>query len=150
MPFQAAHQPDASVDASVSERDTTRPPHSILIAEDNPDSRDALKALLEAYGFKVTEAENGEQAVQKALVTHPDLILMDIMMPVMDGVEATKRLRQNEQARGIPIIALTAMAGSRDLAMNAGCTDYLTKPIDIPRFLPTIRSILDQPDQKQK
>lgn len=128
--------------------DTTRPPRSILIAEDNPDSRDALKALLEAYGFRVTEAENGEQAVQKALVTHPDLILMDIMMPVMDGVEATKRLRQNEQVRGIPIIALTAMAGSRDLAMNAGCNDYLTKPIDIPRFLQTIRSILDGPDPR--
>lgn len=132
----------------MSDRDTTRPPHSILIAEDNPDSRDALKALLEAYGFRVTEAENGEQAVQKALVTHPDLILMDIMMPVMDGVEATKRLRQNEQVRGIPIIALTAMAGSRDLAMNAGCNDYLTKPIDIPRFLQTIRSILDGPDPR--
>ncbi|HUE96290.1 MAG TPA: response regulator [Longimicrobiaceae bacterium] len=116
---------------------------SILIAEDNPDSRDALRTLLEAYGFRVTEAENGEEAVRKALTIRPDLILMDIMMPIMDGLEATKRLRGTAEMAKVPIVALTAMAGSQDLAMDAGCDAYLTKPIDIPRFLGTIRSYLE-------
>ena len=121
---------------------TVQTPPSILVAEDNPDSRDALRALLEAYGFQVVEAINGEEAVKQALLRRPDLILMDIMMPLMDGLEATRRLRGDPQMREVPIVALTAMAGSRELAMSAGCTDYLTKPIDIPVFLKTIRGIL--------
>jgi two-component system, cell cycle response regulator DivK len=113
--------------------------HSILVAEDNPDSRDALRALLEAYGFSVVEAENGEEAIRQAIEANPDLVLMDIMMPVMDGLQATRTLRASAAFRQVPIVALTAMAGSRELALNAGCDDYLAKPIDIPNFLKTVR-----------
>lgn len=117
-------------------------PPAILIAEDNPDSRDALRTLLEAYGYRVVEAENGEEAVRMALTIGPDLVLMDIMMPQMDGLEATRRLRETPEMGGVPIVALTAMAGSREMAMAAGCDAYLTKPIDIPRLLETIREQL--------
>jgi len=117
-------------------------PPSILIAEDNPDSRDALRALLEAYGFAVLEAENGHKAVQTAIELQPDLVLMDIMMPVMDGLQATRNLRSSPDFRQVPIIALTAMAGSRDMAMQAGCDEHLPKPIDIPILLETIRGLL--------
>ena len=123
-------------------------PPTILVAEDNPDSRDALRALLEAYGFRVLTATNGEEAVKEALRQRPDLVLMDIMMPVMDGIEATRQLRERPEANQLPIVALTAMAGSRELAMSAGCTDYLTKPIDIPVFLQTIRGILEAKSQR--
>ena len=115
---------------------------SILVAEDNPDSRDALRALLEAYGYQVVEARDGEEAVQRALAQRPDLILMDIMMPVKDGLEATRLLRASPDFRQVPIVALTAMAGARELAMAAGCDDYLAKPIDIPIFLRTIKTWL--------
>jgi CheY-like chemotaxis protein len=116
----------------------------ILVAEDNPDSRDALRALLEAYGFSVIEAENGQEAVDRALRTHPDLVLMDIMMPIMDGLNATRTLRSYPEFERVPIVALTAMAGSRELAIEAGCDDHLAKPIDVPVFLGTIRQWLDR------
>ena len=115
---------------------------SILVAEDNPDSRDALRALLEAYGFAVLEAENGQEAVRKALRFRPDLVLMDIMMPVMDGLQATRTLRASPEFRQVPIVALTAMSGARQLAIEAGCDGHLPKPIDIPVFLQTIRTLL--------
>jgi CheY-like chemotaxis protein len=110
----------------------------VLIAEDNPDSRDALRALLEAYGYEVLEAENGGEAIDKARELRPDLILMDIMMPYKDGLEATRTLRADPEFRQVPILALTAMAGSRELALKAGCDDYLQKPIDIPGLLKRI------------
>lgn len=114
----------------------------ILVAEDNRDSRDSLKALLEAYGFDVVVAENGEEAVNRALVSEPDLVLMDVMMPRVDGIEATKRLRGSSDFRQVPILALSAMVGSRELALNAGCDDYLTKPIEIPALVASIRGWL--------
>jgi CheY-like chemotaxis protein len=116
----------------------------ILIADDNTDSRDALRALLEAYGFAVAEAENGEEAVRRALQSHPDLILMDIMMPRVDGVEATRRLRASKEFRQVPILTLTAMVGSQDMALGAGCDAYLNKPLEIPALLKTIRSWLEK------
>jgi two-component system, cell cycle response regulator DivK len=119
---------------------------SILVVEDNLDSRGALRALLEAYGFDVLEADDGEQGVQTALRASPDLVLMDIMMPVMDGVQATRTLRASPDFRQVPIIALTAMAGARDLALAAGCDEHLQKPIDIPVLLSTIRSLLEARD----
>jgi CheY-like chemotaxis protein len=115
---------------------------SILIAEDNPDSRDALRALLEAYGFAVLEAENGEEAVSKALRFHPDLILMDIMMPVMDGLNATRVLRESPRFRQVPIVALTAMAGAQQMALDAGCDEHLRKPVEISTFFETIDRLL--------
>ena len=116
----------------------------ILVAEDNRDSRDSLKALLEAYGFEVVVAENGEEAVDRAIGSEPDLVLMDVMMPRVDGIEATKRLRGSREFRQVPILALSAMVGSRELALDAGCDDYLTKPIDIPALVASIRAWLDR------
>jgi CheY-like chemotaxis protein len=104
---------------------------TILIAEDHLDSRDAMRALLEAFGFEVVVAVDGRQAVEFALHHHPDLILMDIMMPELDGFEATRRLRQHDATRRTPIIAVTAMEGAQRLALQAGANDYVRKPIDI-------------------
>jgi two-component system, cell cycle response regulator DivK len=127
----------------VNDLKATGPPYpAILVAEDNPDSRDALRALLEAYGYRVVEAENGNEAIEKARATHPDLVLMDIMMPFKDGLEATRTLRSEEAFRSVPILALTAMAGSREMALAAGCDDYLQKPIDIPVLLQRIQTWL--------
>jgi CheY-like chemotaxis protein len=121
----------------------------VLVAEDNPDSRDALRALLEAYGYEVLEAENGGEAIEKARSLNPDLILMDIMMPYKDGLEATRTLRADPEFRQVPILALTAMAGSRELALKAGCDDYLQKPIDIPRLMQRIREWLTRGHSQQ-
>src|SRR5512133_12428 len=104
---------------------------TILVAEDHLDSRDALRALLEAFGYTILLAVNGRQAVDVALAASPDLILMDIMMPELDGFEATRELRQHERTAKTPIIAVTAMEGAHQLALLAGANDYVRKPIDI-------------------
>lgn len=114
-----------------SERDLGSRSPTILIAEDHLDSRDAMRALLEAFGFQVLVAVDGRQAVEVALAQHPDLILMDIMMPELDGFEATRQLRQHHATAGTPIIAVTAMEGAHRLALQAGANDYVRKPIDI-------------------
>lgn len=103
----------------------------ILVAEDHLDSRDALRALLEAFGYQVVVAVNGRQAVDLALESGPDLILMDIMMPELDGFEATRELRRHERTAQTPIIAVTAMEGAHQLALQAGANDYVRKPVDI-------------------
>jgi CheY-like chemotaxis protein len=115
----------------------------VLIAEDHPDSRDALRALLEAYGYRVATAANGREAVDRAIATGPDLVLMDMMMPEMDGFEATRMLRQTEGFRQVPILALTAMDGAREMVLAAGCNEYLPKPIDVRTFMGRIRSWLE-------
>ena len=107
----------------------------ILIAEDHFDSREALRALLEAFGYEVVEAMNGHQAVEAARDARPGLILMDVMMPVMDGFEAIRQIRESPETRRIPIIAVTAMDGARELALHAGADDYMEKPIDIRQLL---------------
>ncbi|HWV58546.1 MAG TPA: response regulator [Longimicrobiales bacterium] len=114
---------------------------TILIAEDHFDSREALSTLLEAFGYDVVTAVNGREAVQLAREAPPDLILMDIMMPEMDGFEATRRVRESEATREIPIIVVTAMEGARNLALQAGATDFLRKPIDSRTLLDRIRAL---------
>jgi len=111
---------------------------TILLAEDHVDSRDALRALLEAYGFRVIIASNGREAVDLALAAHPDLVLMDVMMPVMDGIQATRALRATKDFAQVPIIALTAMDGAREPALAAGCNGFVAKPLDIRQFVSTI------------
>lgn len=118
------------------------PTPRILIAEDHPDSRDALRALLEAFGYQTAVAVNGREAIEIALAEKPDLILMDIMMPELDGFEATRILRDHEQTRAIPIIAVTAMEGAHQLALQAGASDFLRKPIDTRILLDKIRQLL--------
>jgi CheY-like chemotaxis protein len=107
----------------------------ILVAEDHPDSRDALQTLLEAIGHRVVVAVDGRQAVARALEERPALILMDVMMPEMDGLEATRALRTDPTMGAVPIIALTALEGARERALEAGCDDYVTKPIELASFL---------------
>ena len=107
----------------------------ILVAEDHLDSRDALRTLLEAFGYSVVEAGNGRQAVELALDLHPALILMDVMMPEMDGLSAARELREHAETREVPIVALTALEGVREKVLSAGCDDYVTKPIDLTTFI---------------
>jgi two-component system, cell cycle response regulator DivK len=114
----------------------------ILVAEDHLDSRDALRALLEAFGYDVIEAVNGREAVDVAIAERPDLILMDIMMPELDGFEATRELRRCSALIGTPIIAVTAMEGARELALQAGANDFVRKPVDIRSLLTKVRSWL--------
>ena len=105
----------------------------ILIAEDVEDTRYLMKVLLEMKGHSVTEATNGPEAVERAATDHPDLILMDVTMPVMDGLTATRSIRANPTTSLIPIVAVSALMGDpqwRDRAMACGCSDCYVKPLD--------------------
>ena len=113
---------------------------TVLIAEDHEDSRDALRTLLEAFGYGVHVAANGREAIERALAVQPDLILMDIMMPEVDGFEATRVLRATPGSRQVPIVAVTAMEGARDEVRAAGFDDLVTKPLDVRAFLDRVRA----------
>ena len=112
----------------------------ILIVEDNEMNRDMLSRRLERRGFAIVMAMDGQQGVDMARSEKPDLILMDMSLPVMDGWTATQTIKADAELAKIPVIALTAhaMAGDREKAMAAGCDDYDTKPIDLTRLLPKI------------
>lgn len=112
----------------------------ILLVEDNEMNRDMLSRRLIRRGFEVVLAVDGEQGVATAQTERPDIILMDMSLPVLDGWEATRRIKAADDTRSIPVIALTAhaMSGDREKAMEAGCDDYDTKPIELPRLLEKI------------
>ena len=117
----------------------------VLYIEDNDDDVYMLKMRLELLGdFEVLAAEDGEKGCKMAAAERPDIILMDLEMPVVDGWEATRRLRGNPQTRDIPIIALSAhaLAGERDKAIATGCQEFDTKPIEFDRLVATVRRIL--------
>ena len=116
----------------------------ILLVEDNEMNRDMLSRRLIRNGHEVSIAIDGQQGVDMAMSQLPDLILMDMSLPVIDGWEATRRIKANDATRKIPVIALTAhaMAGDREKAMEAGCEDYDTKPIEISRLLGKIAALL--------
>ncbi len=116
----------------------------ILLVEDNEMNRDMLSRRLERRGYEVVVAVDGGQGIELAQQGAPDLILMDMSLPVVDGWEATRRLKAAPETRSIPIIALTAhaMGGDRDRALEAGCDDYDTKPIELPRLLGKIEAFL--------
>lgn len=116
----------------------------ILLIEDNEMNRDMLSRRLVRRGFEVALAGDGEEGLQMAHQSAPDLILMDMSLPVIDGWEATRRLKADEATRHIPIIALTAhaMADDREMALQAGCDDYDTKPIEFERLLLKIAALL--------
>jgi CheY-like chemotaxis protein len=116
----------------------------ILLVEDNEMNRDMLSRRLIRNGFEVVMAIDGEQAVALAKSELPDLILMDMSLPVIDGWEATRRVKDAEATSNIPIIALTAhaMSGDREKTLDAGCDDYDTKPIEMPRLLGKINDLL--------
>jgi len=116
----------------------------ILLVEDNEMNRDMLSRRLIRNGFEVVMAIDGEQAVALAQSELPDLILMDMSLPVIDGWEATRRVKAAEATSNIPIVALTAhaMSGDREKTLDAGCDDYDTKPIEMPRLLEKIDALL--------
>ena len=115
----------------------------ILIVEDNEMNRDMLSRRLLKKGFEIIIAVDGAEGVKKTINEKPDLVLMDMSLPVMDGWEATKNLKANNETAKIPIIALTAhaMAQDKEKALAAGCDDYDTKPIDLNRLLSKISSL---------
>jgi two-component system, cell cycle response regulator DivK len=115
----------------------------VLLVEDNEDGRDMLSRRLTRSGYEVVAAADGAEAVKQAGLVAPDIVLMDVSLPVMDGLEATRRLKAEVATRGIPVVALTAhaMPGDRDRALAAGCDEYETKPIDFPGLLGKIERL---------
>src|ERR687897_2247079 len=118
----------------------------LLLVEDNEENRDGLSRHLRRKGFEVLVAVDGQQGVEAARSGAPDLILMDMSLPVLDGWEATRQLKADPATRHIPVIALTAhaMAGDRDRALQAGCDEYETKPVEFARLLGKIQVLLDK------
>ena len=120
------------------------PVAKILLVEDNEMNRDMLSRRLERKGYQVVMAVDGQQAVDMALTEPPALILMDMSLPVLDGWEATRRIKADDRTKGTPIIALTAhaMQGDEQKAREAGCDDYDTKPVELPRLLEKMERLL--------
>ena len=118
----------------------------ILIAEDVPGLIHILQLEVERLGYETLLAKNGKEAVEMALAQLPNLIMMDIMMPETDGLEAVRRIRENPQTQAIPIIAVTALSSSKDKkrAIENGCNDYLTKPFTASQLSSSIRKLLEQ------
>ena len=116
----------------------------LLLVEDNEMNRDMLSRRLARRGYEIFIAIDGEQGISEAVKQLPDLIIMDMSLPVLDGWETTRRLKQRDETKGIPVLALTAhaMAGERDRALEAGCDDYDTKPVDFTRLLGKIENLL--------
>lgn len=116
----------------------------LLLIEDNEANRDMLSRRLQRRGYEVIEALDGQQGLTMAQTAAPDLILMDMSLPVMDGWETTRLLKADPATGTIPIIALTAhaMTSDRDRALEAGCDDYDTKPVDLPRLLSKIEALV--------
>jgi len=117
----------------------------ILLVEDQEMNRDMLTRRLQKRGYEVEIAVDGAEGVEKAQSGSQDLILMDMSLPVMDGWEATRRLKADEATRKIPVVALTAhaMSTDREKALEAGCDAYETKPVELPRLLETMKKLLD-------
>jgi CheY-like chemotaxis protein len=135
-------QPNAWVDDDSQKMDEEN--IVILLAEDNPSNILTLKDYLESYGHKILTAHDGAEAIEIAAATHPDLILMDIQMPVMDGLEAIRRLRAAGESASVPIIALTALAmpGDRERCLEAGANEYISKPVSLKILRQKIMSLL--------
>jgi two-component system cell cycle response regulator DivK len=116
----------------------------ILVVEDQEDNRQILRDLLGNAGYELTEAENGEEAIAAVAKQRPDLILMDIQLPVMDGYEATRRIRTNPDLNSVPIIAVTsyALTGDEDKARAVGCDGYVSKPYSPRDLLAKVRTYL--------
>ncbi len=117
----------------------------ILLVEDNEMNRDMLSRRLVRKGYEIVIAVDGQQALDMAAAESPDLILMDMSLPVIDGWETTRRVKANPDTKAIPVIALTAhaMVEDKDKAIEAGCDDFDTKPVDIQRLVGKIQALLD-------
>jgi len=121
-------------------------PPRVLVVEDIEDNLVLITSLLEMADFTVVEARDGREAITQAKAHQPDLILLDMSLPEMDGWTVARTLRQMPEFASTLIVALTAhaMPGDRERTLDAGCDEYLTKPIDVPNFLPTINKILER------
>ena len=121
-------------------------PKRVLLVEDFEDSRTGLRKLLEIEGYEVIEAADGAQAIEAALNSKPDIILMDLSLPVIDGIRATKKIREDSAMDGVPIIALSAhdVNHVQRLVTKAGCVDYVTKPVDFSALLVVMAKYLPQ------
>ena len=121
----------------------------ILLVEDNENNRDMLSRRLQRRGYEVVLAVDGAEACTRAAADRPDLILMDMQLPVLDGWEATRRIKESPQTRSIPIIGLTAyaMAGDREKGLEAGCDDYDTKPVNFARLVEKMQALLQRGPQ---
>ena len=117
---------------------------NILLVEDNEMNRDMLSRRLTKRGYSVSMAVDGQQGIDMAISEKPDLILLDMSLPVVDGWEAAKEIKGNDASKGVPLIALTAhaMAADKERALSAGCDDFDTKPVDLPRLLGKIETLL--------
>jgi two-component system cell cycle response regulator DivK len=125
---------------------TTKAPPTILLVEDYEDNRVMMRQLLEMSGYRVFEATNGDQAIKMARVEIPDLILMDLSLPRVDGLSATRQIRAVSYLKNVPIIAVSAhdSADFHSEALASGCNEYVTKPIDFGQLEDVIRELLDQ------
>ena len=124
----------------------------VLLVDDYPDAREMYSEYLQYSGFDVIEAGNGIEALQQAIEREPDIILMDLSLPVMDGWEATRRLKADRRTAGIPVVALTghALAGISEGARRAGCDAFVTKPCLPEDLVKEIRKVLEQPSTGKK
>jgi two-component system, cell cycle response regulator DivK len=129
---------------------TTRAQPLVLVVEDYPDAREMYTAYLQFSGFEVVEATNGLEAIEKAETLMPDIVLMDLALPRMDGWEATRRLKSNDRTRHIPVVALTghALAGHADGARQAGCDAFVTKPCLPDALVAEIKRLLESPPRR--
>jgi CheY-like chemotaxis protein len=118
----------------------------ILVADDRASSRELIRSVLESCGYQVFEAGDGREAVDLARLQHPDLLILDLQMPALDGMGALAELRSDERFRNVPILALTAsaMRGDRERALSAGFTEYVTKPINLGFLRRELARLLDQ------
>ncbi len=121
------------------------PATTVLLVEDNPENREIYGTYLRHFGYEVLEATDGAEGVRIARESRPRLVLMDVGLPVLDGLEATRRLKADPATAAIPVVALTAhaMAGDREAARDAGCDGYVTKPVEPTRVLAVVRAFLD-------
>lgn len=124
----------------------------VMIVDDYPDAREMYTEYLEFSGYEVVQARNGMEALQRAVETAPDIILMDLSLPVMDGWEATRRLKADERTADIPVVALTghALAGISEGAKKAGCDAFVTKPCLPEDLVKEIQKVLDSPTTPKK
>lgn len=123
---------------------------TVLVVEDFEDNRFMMRRLLEMSGYRVVEAENGEQAIERALTERPDLILMDLSLPVLDGLAATRGIRRQPDSQSVPIVAVSAhdTADFHAEALAAGCNEYVTKPIDFDELENLLTRLLDASTSK--
>jgi CheY-like chemotaxis protein len=124
----------------------------VLLVDDYSDAREMYTEYLEFMGYQVLQAQNGVEALERALDSSPDIILMDLSLPIMDGWEATRRLKADKRTQSIPVVALTghALAGISEGAKEAGCDSFVTKPCLPEDLVKEIRRILDEPGRKTR